>query len=482
MNIMNDFQKLIDFKNLYRSYKVSMKGKGKKLGAIKFNMMALENIFVMKHQLVNHEYKLSPYNEFIVSQPKKRIIKSGSFRDKVLQHCLCDYVLLPKMENEFIKDSYAGQIGKGTLFGLDRLSENFLDYYNKNGSDGYILKCDITKFFYSINHDVLKKIIRYHFDDKDIQYVCDMFIDSTNGDGLPLGNQCSQVFALMYLNGLDHLIVDELQCEYYGRYMDDFYIISRDKGFLKHCLKIIEEHLATLHLTLNSKTQIVTLKKGIRFLGFHTYITEDGKVIRKLTGDNKRQIKKRLRKYYKLVAAGKMTKEKFFESYESWRSHAAHGNCFKLICNMDNYVESLFEGYEMNRRTIIAGGRKFDDYNLLRQEVLKHIDIEKDNVTIVSGTAMGADKLGEKFADEFGLPVTRMPANWNLYGKRAGYLRNEEMALYASKSNGMLIAFWDGKSRGTMHMIQLARKHKLEVHIVYYRDKEDEIKENANKS
>lgn len=148
----------------------------------------------------------------------------------------------------------------------------------------------------------------------------------------------------------------------------------------------------------------------------------------------------------------------------------------------NNSAEALFKGYEMNRRIIIAGGRKFDDYSLLRQEVLKHIDIEKDNVTIVSGTAMGADKLGERFADEFGLQLTRMAANWNLYGKRAGYLRNEEMALYASKSNGMLISFWDGESKGTKHMIQLARKHKLEVHIVYYRDKEDEIKENANKS
>lgn len=89
--------------------------------------------------------------------------------------------------------------------------------------------------------------------------------------------------------------------------MDDFYIISKDKDFLKHCLELIEEHLSTLHLTLNNKTQIVPLRKGIKFLGFHTYITEDGKVIRKLTGDNKRQIKKRLRKYYKLVESGRMT-------------------------------------------------------------------------------------------------------------------------------------------------------------------------------
>lgn len=229
------------------------------------------------------------------------------------------------------------------LFGLDRLSENLLDFYDKHGCEGYILKCDITKFFYSINHDIMKRIIRVYFQDEDIQWICNLFVDSVDGDGLPLGNQSSQVFALMYLTGLDYFITEDLGCEYYGRYMDDFYLISEDKEYLKDCLKKIEEYLAGLCLTLNNKTEIVPLRKGIRFLGFHTYITEDGKVIRKLTGDNKRQIKKRLRKNAKLVKSGKMTKEKFYEKYGSWKNHASHGNCYKLICSMDQFVDSLFE-------------------------------------------------------------------------------------------------------------------------------------------
>ena len=110
--------------------------------------MALENLYVMKQRLLNHIYRISPYSEFVVNEPKERIVKSGSFRDKILQHCLCDYVLIPKLNKEFILDNYAGQIGKGTLFGLDRLSEHLLDFYSEHGCNGYILKCDITKFFY----------------------------------------------------------------------------------------------------------------------------------------------------------------------------------------------------------------------------------------------------------------------------------------------------------------------------------------------
>lgn len=340
---MGDFQKLIDFKNLYNSYQVSLKGKGNKKSVIKFSVMALEKLCVMKRQLIDHTYKLGLYTEFIVSEPKRRVIKSGTFRDKVLQHCLCDYVLLPKLKDIFILDNYAGQTGKGTLFGLNRLSDNLLNFYDKYGCNGYILKCDITKFFYSINHELMKKCVEKYFEDEDVQWVCNLFIDSIDEDGLPLGNQCSQVFALMYLNGLDHFITEQLKCEYYGRYMDDFYLMSNNKEHLQYCLQQIKDVLFKLRLTLNDKTEIVPIRKGIRFLGFHTYITEDGKVIRKLTGDNKRQIKKRLRRNAKLVKEGKMTKKKFDEKYAAWKNHASHGNCYKLICSMDEFVESLFD-------------------------------------------------------------------------------------------------------------------------------------------
>ena len=349
---MNDFEKLIDFDNLYLAYKKSMKGKGKKEGAVKFSVTALEQIVVMKRQLVSRSYCVSPYHEFIVSEPKRRIVKSGSFRDKVLQHCLCDSVLLPGMKERFITDNYAGQIGKGTLFGLNRLSENLSTYYHEHGVNGYILKCDIRRFFYSIDHEKMKECVAEYFFDEGVRWVCGRFIDSVENPGLPLGNQCSQVFALMYLNGLDHMITEEMGCKYYGRYMDDFYLISDNKEFLKMCLQRIEMHLDKLHLSLNEKTEIVPIRRGIRFLGFHTYLTDDGKVIRKILGSRKRCMRKRLRKYAKLVSSGIMTEHEFNTRFNSMVNHLSHGNCYKLTESLNQYTKALLEdiGAEEEKR------------------------------------------------------------------------------------------------------------------------------------
>lgn len=118
-------------------------------------------------------------------------------------------------------------------------------------------------------------------------------------------------------------------------------------------------------------------------------------------------------------------------------------------------------------RIIVAGSRNFDNYDLLSSELTKYI--ASYEVVIVSGTAKGADRLGERFATDNGFEIRRFPADWNKYGKSAGVIRNREMADYASKGNGILFAFWDGKSKGTEHMITIANKCDLEVHVVKYR-------------
>lgn len=119
-------------------------------------------------------------------------------------------------------------------------------------------------------------------------------------------------------------------------------------------------------------------------------------------------------------------------------------------------------------RVIIAGSRDFNNYNLLNSTIYNYLKENTNNVEIISGTARGADQLGERFANEYGYQIKRFPANWNLYGKSAGPIRNREMAEYASGGQGVLFAFWDGKSRGTKSMIDLAKKFELEVHIVRY--------------
>lgn len=334
---------ICDFENLYRAYKKAKAGKGFNGSSAKFQIMNLEGLHILKEQLENQTYRMNPYNEFKVYEPKERVIKSCSFKDKVVQHCLCDNVLHPRLESEFIRTNYAGQIGKGTHFGMDCLKEQMLGFYNQHGINGWILKCDITKFFYQIDHDILKDIVDYYFPDDYTQWLNHLLIDSTNGPGLPLGNQVAQAYALLILNGLDHFVTGELGISFYGRYMDDFYLIHSNKEYLKWCLVCIKQFVDNLGLSLNGKTQIIPFKNGLLFTGFHHYITKDGKHIRKLNGVNKRRIRKKIRVWAKLVNSDKMSEQKFYEKYNAWKNHAMHGNCIKLCHSMDLYVKEVLK-------------------------------------------------------------------------------------------------------------------------------------------
>lgn len=342
---MTDFEKVIDFENMYKAYRKSKCGKGYKKSAAKFNIMALDGINILIDELKNKTYRISPYNEFKVYEPKERVIKTTSFKDKVVQHSLCDNVILPKLQDVFIYDNCAGQKGKGTLFGINRLGEQMRAFYKRYGFNGYILKCDITKFFYNISHQQLKDIVNYYFSyDENICRLCDLFIDSTEGKGIPLGNQINQGFALLYLDGMDKLIKGELGIEFYGRYMDDFYLIHQDKGYLKYCLEVITEYLRTLDLTLNGKTQIFPFKNGVSYLGFHTYVTSTSKVIRKLKNQNKRNAQRKFLKMAKLVASGQLSIDKFNASYNAWKNHISHGNCYKLGKSIDLKINQIIKG------------------------------------------------------------------------------------------------------------------------------------------
>jgi len=341
---MTDFEKVIDFKNMYRAFRRAKRGKGFKNGAARFDAAALDGIHALIHQLETKQYRVSPYTEFKVFEPKERIIQTTSFKDKVVQHSLCDNVIMPRLKKVFIYDNCAGQEGKGTLFGLDRLSEQMQQFYDRYGHSGYILKCDIRKFFYSISHEQLKDIVEYHFGyDPDVLWLCNLYIDSTEGKGIPLGNQINQGFALLYLDGMDKLIKYELGIEFYGRYMDDFWLIHPSKNYLKCCLEVITAYLETLDLELNGKTQIFPFKNGVSYLGFHTYITRNGTPIRKLKNQNKRNAQKKFVRMAKLTASGDLPETVLQVSYGAWKNHISHGNCHKLGECMDKRVREIFQ-------------------------------------------------------------------------------------------------------------------------------------------
>lgn len=123
-------------------------------------------------------------------------------------------------------------------------------------------------------------------------------------------------------------------------------------------------------------------------------------------------------------------------------------------------------------RIIVAGSRDFDDYSLLKLTLKEYINgldiVDLNQIVVISGAARGADTLGEHFAYDYQIAVRRFPAKWDELGKRAGWVRNAEMAKYAAEKHGVLFAFWDGKSRGTKNMIDLANRYGLEVHVVNY--------------
>lgn len=339
---MTDFELICDFDNIYWAYRKARLFKSGKEAVKKFELNLLEALQLISHDLRTGTYEPSGYHSFKVYEPKERLIETNSFRDKVIQHDLCDNVLAPKVEPHFILDNYASQTNKGIFFALDRMAGFLRRFYRLYGSDGFILKGDIHHYFASIQHGPLKIEIRKIITDPDVLELLDKIIDSSDNPGVPIGNQTSQFFALIALNGMDHLVKDQLGAKYYGRYMDDFYVICRTKEEAQSYLSKIREYLRPLKLELNGKTQIFPLSNGIDFLGFHTYLTETGKVVKKLRRRSAQKMRRRLHKFHDLYQVGKISKEEVDECYRSWRAYASYGNCHKLIDNMDILYRKVF--------------------------------------------------------------------------------------------------------------------------------------------
>jgi hypothetical protein len=218
----------------------------------------------------------------------------------------------------------------------------FTDYWNKHHTaEGWVLKCDVRHFFASINHDKLKEKLK-KLDLEPVVYdlLC-IYIDCS--DGLPLGYQTSQLFALLFLDDFDHFVKEQLHIQYYGRYMDDFFLIHPDKEYLQFCLREIRAYMDSLGLELNEKTQIFPIRNGIDFLGFHTYLTESGKVIRKLRHSSIKRMRAKLRHWEKEYPAGLVTREQILQSWQVWDAHAAHGNTWTLRQQVRDRVQNILK-------------------------------------------------------------------------------------------------------------------------------------------
>lgn len=357
------FDEISNFDVLYRAYKAARRSKRSKLDETRYESNVLQLTERLSYILKTQIYKPSKFETFYVYEPKKRLVQAPAFVDKVVQHAIVDNLLYEAITRSFILDNVASQIGKGTHFGLDRLKKSMLSYFRCrkgmdeevrrasglpyrpkeewNYADGWVLKCDVRHFFASINHDIVKIKLRHKVDDDRVFNLMCTYIDST--EGLPLGYQTSQLLALMYLDKFDHFVKETLKIKYYGRYMDDFYLIHEDKEYLKQCLRQIRWYLGKLKLELNEKTAIFPLRNGIDFLGFHTYLTDTGKVIMKLRRSSIERMNARCKMWAKAYPKGEISKEKIIECFKAWNAHAAHGNTYTLRMKYKKRVENIIK-------------------------------------------------------------------------------------------------------------------------------------------
>ena len=341
--LYGNYEIMASFEELAKSYYECRKGVNWKLSVQKYGAKLFINTIQTHDLLMSGKYKQRSFVEFNLNERGKiRHIKSVYITDRVVQKSFCKNCLVPMLSNSFIYDNGASIKGKGTLFAINRLTEQLRRNYRKYGAEGYILLGDFKSYFDSLEHTIIYEIVNRAFDDKRILDLLKRMVEPFGSKGLGLGSQVCQILAVSYPNKLDHAIT----CKYslpYGRYMDDFYIICKDKAQANEMLRIVRDICQELKLTLNEdKTQIVKLSHGFTFLKTRFYLTKTGKVIKKITKKNLTHQRRKLKRLKNKVDSKEMSFEMVKTAYDSWRGYALKKNCYYSIKNMDILFLKLF--------------------------------------------------------------------------------------------------------------------------------------------
>lgn len=319
-------EEIFSFDHLYQSHKNCRRSKQHKGEVIRFEANLSYNLIKIQRELFTKKYQLGGYKSFFIYEPKERLIEAPTYKDRVVIRCFCDYSLKPKIEERLIYDNAACRKNKGTDFSIQRLYQFLRHEYQKEKNNHiYYLKCDIKKYFPSINHQILiKRLSKLNFSEEELWLIKKIINEQKDYrmKGLPLGNQTSQWFALYYLDMIDRLIKEKLGVKSYVRYMDDMILISRDKQFLRKCKQEIEYHcFHDLDLELNHKTQIGKVKNGIDYLGYRHILTDTGKIIRKLRSTSKIRLKKHIKTLSKLEKKQIVDQEYIFQRKNAYYQH-----------------------------------------------------------------------------------------------------------------------------------------------------------------
>lgn len=266
--IGNLYTKIYDLDNLYLAYSKAKIGKSKSKGVIQFESDLDNNILRIQKELIEQTYITSEYNVFTIRDPKERTIYSLPFRDRVVQHAIMN-IIESLWTSVFISQSYSSIKGKGIHGAWKHIRR---DMKNRKQTQ-YCLKMDITKFYPSIDHHIMKQIIRKKIKDVKLLHLLDGIIDSA--PGMPIGNYLSQFLANLYLSYFDHWLKEVKRVKYYYRYADDLIILGDSKQDL-HLLRIdIQSYLSeNLKLKLKPNYQVFPIvSRGIDFIGYVFYHT-----------------------------------------------------------------------------------------------------------------------------------------------------------------------------------------------------------------
>lgn len=332
------FQRVTSFSNLLQAARQASRGKRFRPNVASFGLNLEEELHVLQQELVSRRYHPGAYRTFVIRDKKPRFISAAPFRDRVVHHALCN-VIEPIFDRGFLYDSYACRKGKGTHAAVERASTYARRFR-------YVLKCDLEKYFPSIDHEILFTQMTRRIHDPEVLWVVRTIIAGSNpqpalvrhypGDdlftplerrrGIPIGNQTSQFFANVYLDRLDHYVKETLRAPGYVRYVDDLLVFDDDKHRLHEQRTAIEEVLVSLRLRLHPRKCFVTpVSSGVTFLGYRIFPAH-----RRLDADNVRRFKRRLRRYHQAVVEGQMAPHQRRDRIRSWIAHARHADTARL--------------------------------------------------------------------------------------------------------------------------------------------------------
>lgn len=291
--LLYTFADIVSVENLLEAWREFVRGKRHKSDVQQFSFNLMDNLIQLHRDLAGNTYYHGPYQAFKINDPKPRDIHKATVRDRVLHHAVYRQ-LYWHFHQKFIADSFSCRLGKGTHKALSRFQKFAYQVSCNHTKTCWILKCDVKKFFASIDQQILLTMLKKHISDQKIvnllRDIILSFHSSKTGVGLPLGNLTSQLLVNIYLHELDQFIKHTLRIKYYLRYADDFLILSRDQSQLTDLISPLSDFLRhNLNLELHpGKIFIKTLASGVDFLGWVHFL--DHRVLR--TSTKRRMLKK----------------------------------------------------------------------------------------------------------------------------------------------------------------------------------------------